>query len=68
MAFATTHRAEELDADLVVRDLSTLSALVIGEEGEISIRDQACDQGCPPLSTMRTAETGQDRTSALLIT
>ncbi|MFE1310155.1 HAD family hydrolase [Streptomyces sp. NPDC058755] len=39
VALATTHRAEELDADLVVRDLSALSALVTDAGVEISVRD-----------------------------
>ncbi|MFE2099976.1 HAD family hydrolase [Streptomyces sp. PTD9-10] len=39
VALATTHRAEELDADLVVRDLSALSALVTEAGVEISVRD-----------------------------
>ncbi|MFG2355320.1 HAD family hydrolase [Streptomyces sp. NPDC048521] len=38
VALATTHRAAELDADLVVGDLSALSALVTGEAVEISVR------------------------------
>jgi sugar-phosphatase len=38
VALATTHPAAELDADLVVRDLSALSALVTGEAVEISVR------------------------------
>jgi sugar-phosphatase len=38
VALATTHRADELEADLVVRDLSALSALVTDGE-EISVRD-----------------------------
>lgn len=38
VALTTTHQAHELDADLVVNDLSALSALV-GDEGvEISAR------------------------------
>lgn len=40
VALATTHRAEELDADLVVRDLSALSALVTDAGVEISVRDR----------------------------
>lgn len=39
VALATTHRAEHLDADLVVRDLSALSALVTDAGVEISVRD-----------------------------
>ncbi|MFJ9817132.1 HAD family hydrolase [Streptomyces sp. NPDC101151] len=39
VALATTHRAEELDADLVVRDLSALSALATDEGVQISVRD-----------------------------
>ncbi|WP_225098201.1 HAD family hydrolase [Streptomyces sp. CoH27] len=39
VALATTHRAEELDADLVVRDLSALSVLVTDAGVEISVRD-----------------------------
>ncbi|MFG2122180.1 HAD family hydrolase [Streptomyces sp. NPDC048710] len=39
VALATTHRAEELDADLVVKDLSALSALVTDAGVEISVRD-----------------------------
>jgi sugar-phosphatase len=38
VALATTHRAEELDADLVVKDLSALSALVTDGGVEISVR------------------------------
>jgi sugar-phosphatase len=38
VALATTHRAEELDADLVVENLSALSALVTDEGVEISVR------------------------------
>ncbi|MGW0996209.1 HAD-IA family hydrolase [Streptomyces sp. NPDC002523] len=38
VALATTHRAEELDADLVVEDLSALSALVTDTGVEISVR------------------------------
>ncbi|MEU1408743.1 HAD family hydrolase [Streptomyces sp. NPDC005728] len=38
VALATTHRAEELDADLVVKDLSALSALVTDGRVEISVR------------------------------
>ncbi|MFD5570519.1 HAD family hydrolase [Streptomyces cadmiisoli] len=38
VALATTHRASELDADLVVPDLSALSALVIDAEVEITGR------------------------------
>jgi sugar-phosphatase len=38
VALATTHRAEELDADLVVKDLSALSALVTDGDVEISVR------------------------------
>ncbi|MDT6985734.1 HAD family hydrolase [Streptomyces lusitanus] len=38
VALATTHRAEELTADLVVTDLSALSALVTGTGIEISVR------------------------------
>ncbi|MGW3194845.1 HAD family hydrolase [Streptomyces sp. NPDC001118] len=38
VALTTTHRAEELDADLVVQDLSALSALVTDEGVEISVR------------------------------
>ncbi|MET7455407.1 HAD family hydrolase [Streptomyces sp. NPDC005574] len=38
VALATTHRADELSADLVVPDLSALSALVTGAEVEISVR------------------------------
>jgi sugar-phosphatase len=38
VALATTHRAEELAADLVVRDLSALSALVTDAGVEISVR------------------------------
>ncbi|MEV6115583.1 HAD family hydrolase [Streptomyces sp. NPDC052109] len=38
VALATTHRAAELDADLVVRDLSALSALVTDRGVEISVR------------------------------
>jgi sugar-phosphatase len=39
VALATTHRAGELDADLVVRDLSALSALATHGGVEISVRD-----------------------------
>ncbi|MEU3830804.1 HAD-IA family hydrolase [Streptomyces sp. SID486] len=39
VALATTHRAAELDADLVVRDLSALSALVTDGAVEIAVRD-----------------------------
>ncbi|MGQ5638706.1 MULTISPECIES: HAD family hydrolase [unclassified Streptomyces] len=38
VALTTTHRAEELDADLVVQDLSALSALVTDRDVEISVR------------------------------
>ncbi|MBQ1097876.1 HAD family hydrolase [Streptomyces sp. NPDC054844] len=38
VALATTHRADELDADLVVTDLSALSALVTEAGVEISVR------------------------------
>ncbi|MER6026856.1 HAD family hydrolase [Streptomyces sp. NPDC001851] len=38
VALATTHRAEDLDADLVVEDLSALSALVTDGGVEISVR------------------------------
>ncbi|MDG9727224.1 MULTISPECIES: HAD family hydrolase [unclassified Streptomyces] len=38
VALATTHRADELDADLVVTDLSALSALVTDAGVEISVR------------------------------
>ncbi|MFG2880923.1 HAD family hydrolase [Streptomyces sp. NPDC048297] len=38
VALATTHRAQELDADLVVKDLSALSALVTDAGVEISVR------------------------------
>ncbi|WP_055492818.1 HAD-IA family hydrolase [Streptomyces sp. TP-A0356] len=38
VALATTHRAQELDADLVVKDLSALCALVTGSAVEISVR------------------------------
>ncbi|MEU9737329.1 HAD family hydrolase [Streptomyces sp. NPDC048002] len=38
VALATTHRAHELDADLVVNDLSALSALVTDRGVEISVR------------------------------
>ncbi|MER6675885.1 HAD family hydrolase [Streptomyces sp. NPDC000983] len=38
VALATTHRADELDADLVVKDLSALSALVTDRGVEISVR------------------------------
>ncbi|MGX1094641.1 sugar-phosphatase [Streptomyces albogriseolus] len=38
VALATTHRAEELTADLVVKDLSALSALVTDAEIEIAVR------------------------------
>ncbi|MFF9088767.1 HAD family hydrolase [Streptomyces sp. NPDC014991] len=38
VALATTHPAHELDADLVVADLSALSALVTGETVEIAVR------------------------------
>ncbi|MGV4983379.1 HAD family hydrolase [Streptomyces sp. NRAIS4] len=38
VALTTTHRAEELEADLVVKDLSALSALVTGGGVEISVR------------------------------
>jgi sugar-phosphatase len=39
VALATTHRAGELDADLVVTDLSALSVLVTEAGVEISVRD-----------------------------
>ncbi|MET7813145.1 HAD family hydrolase [Streptomyces sp. NPDC005395] len=39
VALATTHPAGELDADLVVEDLSALSALVTDAGIEISVRD-----------------------------
>ncbi|WP_030190165.1 HAD family hydrolase [Streptomyces violaceorubidus] len=38
VALATTHRADELDADLVVTDLSALSALATGAGVEIAVR------------------------------
>ncbi|MFD5626726.1 HAD family hydrolase [Streptomyces sp. NPDC127072] len=38
VALATTHRSDELDADLVVEDLSALSALVTAAGVEISVR------------------------------
>jgi sugar-phosphatase len=38
VALATTHQAHELDADLVVSDLSALSALVTARGVEISVR------------------------------
>ncbi|MFC8518838.1 HAD-IA family hydrolase [Streptomyces sp. NPDC057257] len=38
VALTTTHRAHELDADLVVKDLSALSALVTAQGVEISVR------------------------------
>jgi sugar-phosphatase len=38
VALATTHRAEELDADLVVANLAALSALVTDGGVEISVR------------------------------
>jgi sugar-phosphatase len=38
VALTTTHRVEELDADLVVKDLSALSALVTDRDVEISVR------------------------------
>ncbi|WP_405610682.1 HAD family hydrolase [Streptomyces sp. NBC_00076] len=39
VALATTHQAQELTADLVVKDLSALSALVTAAGVEISVRD-----------------------------
>ncbi|MEU0075751.1 HAD family hydrolase [Streptomyces sp. NPDC006332] len=39
VALATTHPAHELSADLVVKDLSALSALVTAAGVEISVRD-----------------------------
>ncbi|MEV0222708.1 HAD family hydrolase [Streptomyces sp. NPDC050704] len=38
VALATTHEAAELDADVVLKDLSAVSALVTGRTVEISIR------------------------------
>lgn len=38
VALATTHEAHELTADLVVDDLSALSALVSGDGVEIRVR------------------------------
>ncbi|MFD6553598.1 HAD-IA family hydrolase, partial [Streptomyces sp. NPDC058398] len=38
VALATTHQAGELDADLVVEDLSALSVLVTDKGMEISVR------------------------------
>ncbi|MFJ3671765.1 HAD-IA family hydrolase [Streptomyces sp. NPDC090106] len=38
VALATTHEAHELDADLVVKDLSALSALVTDGTVEVSVR------------------------------
>ncbi|GHG09853.1 HAD family hydrolase [Streptomyces albogriseolus] len=38
VALTTTHRAEELTADLVVKDLSALSALVTDADIEIAVR------------------------------
>ncbi|MFJ8035899.1 MULTISPECIES: HAD family hydrolase [unclassified Streptomyces] len=38
VALATTHPAQELDADLVVRDLSALSALVTPAGVEVAVR------------------------------
>ncbi|MBW8817839.1 MAG: HAD-IA family hydrolase, partial [Streptomyces sp.] len=37
VALTTTHQAHELDADLVVENLSALSALVTGGSVEISV-------------------------------
>jgi sugar-phosphatase len=39
VALATTHQAHELDADLVVRDLSALSVLVTDGGVEIAVRE-----------------------------
>jgi sugar-phosphatase len=39
VALTTTHRADELRADLVVENLSALSALVTEQGVEISLRD-----------------------------
>lgn len=39
VALTTTHQAHEVDADLVVKDLSALSALVSDGRVEISVRD-----------------------------
>ncbi len=41
VALATTHRADELDADLVVTDLSALSALVTDDGVEITVRGRS---------------------------
>lgn len=38
VALATTHQAGELDADLVVENLSALSVLVTDKGMEISVR------------------------------
>lgn len=38
VALATTHRADELNADLVVTDLSALSALATEGGVEITVR------------------------------
>lgn len=38
VALATTHQSHELDADLVVENLSALSALVTAYGVEISVR------------------------------
>ncbi|MFD0307853.1 HAD family hydrolase [Streptomyces sp. NPDC059517] len=39
VALTTTHRADELTADVVVEDLSAVSALVTDEGVELSVRD-----------------------------
>ncbi len=51
VALATTHEASELEADLVVQDLSALSVRVTDGGVEISTRGWRY----PPLSAMRTA-------------
>ncbi len=67
VALATTHQAAELRADLVVGDLSALSALATGEGVEISVRGRAGPRRCPQPSSMRTAVTGRHRRSGLLL-
>ncbi len=61
VALAITHRAEELDADLVVRDLSALSALVTDGGVEIAVRGLSAG---PPLSAAVHYADGGGRSAA----
>ncbi|GHH14680.1 hypothetical protein Srubr_10840 [Streptomyces rubradiris] len=66
VALATTHRAADLDADLVVDDLSALSALVTDRGVTTSRRGRDPGPHCPPLSSIRTSAAVRDRPSGLL--